>query len=201
MGVRDSPGRMAEGASGRNWALTSACRPARSARSSAEIDATLKARWPRTASGVFRPRGRRQPSRVGAHGRTLDPGVDIERGRSMASRPRRRGFDLGGTRHRLAEEGIPAPVAQPRGDRPDAHDQASHGSRTASSIRARSSDRGIGTGRAPAAPAFAAPKKNAANPRRFCSGAWPEKSHEVTYFETDFLNMRSIFSLVASTPD
>ena len=24
---------------------------------------------------------------------------------------------------------------------------------------------------------------------------------EVTYFETDFLNMRSIFSLVASTPD
>jgi hypothetical protein len=29
----------------------------------------------------------------------------------------------------------------------------------------------------------------------------PEKSGEVTYFETDFLNMRSIFSFVASTPD
>ena len=29
----------------------------------------------------------------------------------------------------------------------------------------------------------------------------PEKPVEVTYFETDFLNMRSIFSFVASTPD
>jgi hypothetical protein len=45
-------------------------------------------------------------------------------------------------------------------------------------------------------------KKNAAIYAAFSFPALaPEKSGEVTYFDTDFLNMRSIFSLVASTPD
>ena len=47
-----------------------------------------------------------------------------------------------------------------------------------------------------------APKKNAANFAAFFLPARrPEKWFQSTYLETDFLNMRSIFSLVASTPD
>lgn len=42
-------------------------------------------------------------------------------------------------------------------------------------------------------------KKNAANIAAFSFPALgPEKSGELTYFDTDFLNMRSIFSLIAS---
>ena len=98
----------------------------RDRRAGGEIDAALKARWPELAALYF--------------GHVADGNLHVSvrmAGHSVAGAGYRAGglwrgraatrVDLGRARHRLAEEGVPALVAQRRGDRPDAHDQAGHG--------------------------------------------------------------------------
>ena len=85
-------------------------------------------RWPAAAGAVFRPRGRRQPARVGAHGRAARAGAGDRARWSTASSSQHRGsisaeHGIGSLKKR-----VPAPLAQSRGDRPDARHQAGDGS-------------------------------------------------------------------------